>query len=68
MEKVYNEIKTPFKYGVVFKHPDSTQMVDSPAIFRENNIWYMTYIVFGGQGYETWLIESDDLVIRNYCL
>ena len=62
MERIYEEIKTPFKYGIVFQHPDSTKMVDSPTIFRENNRWYMTYIVFDGQGYETWLAESSDLL------
>jgi predicted GH43/DUF377 family glycosyl hydrolase len=62
MEKIYNEIRTPFKYGVVLKHPDSTKLIDSPTIFRENNIWYMTYILYDGQGYETWLAESDNLL------
>ena len=62
MEKVYNEVKTPYKYGVVFQHPDTVKMVDSPTIFRENGVWYMTYIVFDGQGYETWLAESADLL------
>jgi predicted GH43/DUF377 family glycosyl hydrolase len=62
MESVYAEIKTPYKYGVVLKHPDSTKLIDSPTIFREKNMWYMTYIVFDGQGYETWLSESTDLL------
>jgi hypothetical protein len=62
MEKIYSEIQTPFKYGVVFKHADTTKMIDSPTIFRENDVWYMTYIVFDGQGYETWLAESDNLL------
>ncbi len=62
MEKIYNEVKTPFKYGIVFQHPDSTKKVDSPTIFRKSGVWYMTYIVFDGQGYETWLAESDDLL------
>ncbi len=62
MERIYNEVKTPFKYGIVFQHPDTTKMVDSPTIFRENNVWYMTYVVFDGQGYETWLAESHDLL------
>jgi predicted GH43/DUF377 family glycosyl hydrolase len=62
MENIYNEVKTPFKYGIVVKHPDTTKMVDSPTIFRQNDVWYMTYIVFDGQGYETWLSESDDLL------
>lgn len=62
MEEVYQEVKTPFKYGVVFQHPDSTKMIDSPTIFRENGLWHMTYIVFDGQGYETWLAQSQDLL------
>ena len=62
MQKVYEEIKTPFKYGLVFQHPDTTKLIDSPTIFRENDRWHMTYIVFDGQGYETWLAESTDLL------
>jgi predicted GH43/DUF377 family glycosyl hydrolase len=62
MEEIFHEIKTPFKYGIVLQHPDSTKMVDSPTIFRQNDVWYMTYIVFDGQGYETWLSESEDLL------
>jgi predicted GH43/DUF377 family glycosyl hydrolase len=62
MGEIYNEVKTPFKYGVVFQHPDSSKLIDSPTIFLEDNIWYMTYIVFDGQGYETWLAESKDLL------
>ncbi|MBT32218.1 MAG: glycosylase [Thalassobius sp.] len=62
MESIYNEVKTPFKYGVVIEQPDSTKMIDSPTIFRNNGVWYMTYIVYDGQGYETWLTESDDLL------
>ncbi|MCK5729438.1 MAG: hypothetical protein KAH68_00100 [Draconibacterium sp.] len=62
MEEIYDEIKTPYKYGVVFQHPDSSKLLDSPTIFRADNIWNMTYIVFDGQGYETWLAESVDLI------
>jgi predicted GH43/DUF377 family glycosyl hydrolase len=62
MEEVYQAIKTPCKYGVVFQHPDTTKMIDSPTIFREDDRWYMSYIVFNGQGYETWLAVSDDLL------
>jgi len=62
MDKIYQEVKTPYKYGVVVQHPDSTKMVDSPTVFRHNGIWYMTYIVFDGQGYETWLSKSKDLL------
>lgn len=62
MEDIYQEVKTPFKFGIVFQHPDTTKMVDSPTIFRENEKWWMTYIVFDGKGYETWLAESTDLL------
>jgi len=62
MKEIYEEVKTPFKYGIVFQHPDNTKLIDSPTIFREDNRWYMTYIVFDGQGYETWLAESFDLL------
>lgn len=62
MEQIHTEIKTPYKYGVVFKHPDATKMIDSPTIFRKDDSWYMSYIVYDGQGYETWLAESPDLL------
>ncbi len=62
MNRIYDEIKTPYKYGIVFKHPDSTKMIDSPTIFRNNGKWLMTYIVFDGRGYETWLAESENLL------
>lgn len=62
MQEIYNEVATPFKYGMVLSAPDSTHMVDSPTVFRLQDRWYMTYIVFDGKGYETWLAESDDLL------
>lgn len=62
MKRVFEEIKTPYKYGIVLRAADSTQMVDSPTIFRKNDTWYMTYIQFGGKGYETWLAQSADLL------
>lgn len=62
MEHVYNEVKTPFKYGMVMVPDSKDKMVDSPGIFRFNEKWWMTYIVFDGKGYETWLAESNDLL------
>ena len=62
MDSVYEQIRTPFKYGVVLQHPDTGKMVDSPTVFRAGERWYMSYIVFDGQGYETWLAASDDLL------
>jgi hypothetical protein len=37
-------------------------MIDSPTNFRHNDKWLMTYIVFDGQEYETWLTESENLL------
>ena len=45
MKRVYEEIKTPYKYGLVMVPPPN-KMVDSPSIFRHGDIWYMTYILF----------------------
>jgi len=62
MKEIYEEIKTPFKYGLVIVPKTDSQMVDCPTVFRKNNHWYMSYLVFDGRGYETWLSQSDDLL------
>lgn len=62
MKQVYKEVKTPFKYGIVLAAPDSSKMADSPTVFRLNGKWFMTYIIFDGTGYETWIAQSDDLL------
>lgn len=62
MAAVYNEIKTPFKYGLVLVPDSDTLGLDSPTVFRKGNKWYMTYIVFDGRGYESWIAESEDLL------
>ena len=62
MEKTYAEIKTPFKYGLVLVPPDATKKIDCPTVFRKGHRWYMTYLVFDGRGYETWLARSNDLL------
>jgi len=62
MQTIYDEVKTPFKYGLVMVPADDSKKMDSPSIFRKDNLWYMTYIVFDGNGYETWLAKSDDLL------
>lgn len=61
MKKIYEEVKTPYKYGLILV-PPKNKMIDSPSIFRHNSLWYMTYIVFDGKGYETWLAKSDNLL------
>ncbi|WP_201301081.1 glycoside hydrolase family protein [Sunxiuqinia indica] len=62
MEEIYKEIKTPYKYGLVLIPDSSSYKMDCPTIFRKDNKWVMTYIVFDGRGYETWLAQSDDLI------
>ncbi|WP_437919029.1 glycosylase [Sphingobacterium sp. LRF_L2] len=62
MEKLYQEVKTPHKFGLVLTPSTKEQLMDCPSIYREGKKWYMTYIVFDGVGYETWLAESTDLL------
>lgn len=68
MKSVYEEIKTPYKYGMVLAPTDNYHKMDCPTVFRENNKWYMSYLVYDGKGgkdgrgYETWLATSDDLL------
>ncbi|MBR1793597.1 MAG: hypothetical protein IJ764_08180 [Bacteroidales bacterium] len=62
MAAVYETVKTPYKYGLVVAPEDEQHMTDSPTVFRHEGRWYMTYIVFDGQGYETRLAASDDLL------
>lgn len=62
MQQIYDEVKTPYKYGLVIKPEDDSQKVDCPSVFRKGKHWYMTYIVFDGRGYETWLAKSNNLL------
>lgn len=62
MQHIFEEVKTPYKYGMVIPQPDKGRMVDSPTVFRKGGVWYMTYIIFDGKGYETWLSKSDNLL------
>src|SRR5690606_40462407 len=62
MQKIYDEVKTPYKYGVVLPEPAEGTMVDSPTIFRNKGKWWMTYIVFDGKGDETLIAKSRDLL------
>jgi predicted GH43/DUF377 family glycosyl hydrolase len=61
MQRIYDEVKTPYKYGVVLAGENGAK-VDCPGIFRHGEKWYMTYILFAGTGYETALAESTDLL------
>lgn len=61
MQRVYEQVKTPFKYGVVLKGQDGRKL-DCPSVFRHGSKWYMVYILFDGDGYETAIADSDDLL------
>lgn len=62
MQAIYEEIKTPHKYGLVLVPPDDSRKMDCPTVFRKGKKWYMTYLIYGGRGYETWLAKSDNLL------
>lgn len=62
LQEVYNEAKTPFKYGVVLKGGED-ETIDCPSVFRHGDKWYMVYIGIKSEiGYETYLAESEDLL------
>jgi predicted GH43/DUF377 family glycosyl hydrolase len=74
MRRVYDEVKTPFKYGVVLRGDDKDTLFDCPSIFRAGDTWYMAYVACVSKapgesnpyknklGYETHLAESHDLL------
>ena len=62
MQELYNEVKTPHKYGLVIVPADDSKKLDCPTVFRKGKNWYMTYVIFNGRGYETWLSKSKDLL------
>lgn len=71
MKQIYEEVKTPYKYGMVVAPQDNYHKIDCPMVYREGGKWYMTYVVYNGKdgtdgrGYETWLATSDDLLHWN---
>jgi predicted GH43/DUF377 family glycosyl hydrolase len=62
MQQIYEQVKTPYKYGLVISPDTITKKIDCPSVFRKGNNWYMTYILFEGRGYETWLAKSKNLL------
>ncbi|GAA3289841.1 hypothetical protein GCM10020295_02710 [Streptomyces cinereospinus] len=62
MREVYEEVKTPYRYGPVLPTPADAELVDSPSVFRHEDRWYMVYLVYRQQGYETRLASSPDLL------
>jgi len=68
MAEIYEQVKTPYKYGLVMAPSTNNYKIDCPTVFRKGDKWYMTYLVYNGKlgndgrGYETWLAESDNLL------
>ena len=68
MQRIYQEVRTPYKYGMVVAPMDNYHKIDCPTVFQQDGKWYMTYVVYNGKdgldgrGYETWLAKSDDLL------
>ncbi len=61
MRRIYEEARTPYKYGVVLRGEDGA-LVDCPSVFRHGGRWYMVYISMKDKGYETRLADSPDLL------
>ena len=61
MRSVFEETKTPFKYGVILRG-EQGKAVDCPSVFRHGNAWHMVYVCMNTVGYETHLARSDDLL------
>ena len=68
MQRIYKEVRTPYKYGLVVAPTDNYHKIDCPTVFRDGDRWLMTYVVYNGKdgldgrGYETWLAKSEDLL------
>jgi predicted GH43/DUF377 family glycosyl hydrolase len=63
MQRVFDEVKTPFKYGVVVRGADTNELVDCPSVFRSGGHWFMMYVAIRNKvGYQTFLARSDDLL------
>lgn len=71
LNKVYAELQTPYKYGMVVTGTADEGIVDvdCQGVFRYKNKWYMTYVSFDANksiGYRTHLASSDDLINWTY--
>ncbi len=63
LRQIFEEVKTPFKYGVVLKGGGTNELVDCPSLFRSGGHWYMMYVAISNHvGYQTFLAKSDDLL------
>ena len=61
--KIYEQIKTPYKYGAVMKL--AGQKTDSPVVFKRDGKYYMSFISIDDEcktGYKTHIAASTDLL------
>ena len=49
MEQIYEEVKTPYKYGLAVAPTDNYHKIDCPTVFRQGDKWLMTYVVYNGK-------------------
>lgn len=63
MQSIYDQVRTPYKYGVVIEPPEGG-MVDGPNVFFKDGKWYMVYfqLEVEPKGYTTHLAVSEDLL------
>ncbi|MCR5679136.1 MAG: beta-galactosidase [Prevotella sp.] len=68
MQAIYDEVRTPYKYGLVVAPTDNYHKMDCPTVWHEGDSWLMSYVVYNGKdgtdgrGYETWIAKSHDLL------
>src|SRR5262249_2101015 len=62
LQKVYEEAKTPYKYGVVIPR-EGEEWIDCPSVYRFGGHWFMMSVRYTPKvGYESMLARSDDLL------
>ena len=72
MNNVYEELKVPYKYGIVLsKIPDEENVeIDCQGVFSYNGKWYMSFVSHNSHssigGYRTHLASSTNLIDWNY--
>ena len=64
MQSIYDQVKTPYKYGVVIYRDDLGRNVDCPTVFHHGDYWYMMFAQMEQDkvGYTTQLARSTNLV------
>jgi predicted GH43/DUF377 family glycosyl hydrolase len=63
LQRIYDEVKTPHKYGVILRPEGENESLDCPNVFRHGDAWYMVYVAIKDEvGYETRLARSEDLL------